>query len=458
MNTTGTTDLVTVLPPGPQWPGALQALLYLAGRRRALEYIWRRYGSEFTVAVPLYGRVVVVTDPILARQLLAAGPDIAGKTDPNLGRVLGQGSLFNLDQEPHRRRRRLLSPPLHGKRMRVYEDVIEQEFRRESTTWPEGVEFAIQPSTMRITLNAILRAVFGAEGDELDRLREIMPPLVTLASRLAVTPRLPLGGSRFNPSVRFAALRREYDELITALIGRTLADPLLDERADILSLLLRSRYDDGEAMSHSDIADELLTLLAAGHETTATTLAWAAERLRRHPVILARLVEEIDSGAENFLQATIWEVQRVRPVIGGTGRQVRAATMELGPWVLPRDCRVLVGIGLMHLDEQTYPNARAFDPDRYQTCKPDFTVWLPYGGGYRRCIGAEFANMEMKVVLRCLLRDFELVPTTERDEKWHDRGVAFAPGKGGRVVLRRRPSARSRSAAEGRAAVGQVVP
>ncbi|MGW4351864.1 cytochrome P450 [Nocardia sp. NPDC004582] len=438
MGPTVTDGAIAVLPPGPELPSVLQTLLYFTGRRRALERAWRRYGSVFSVSVPMYGRVVVVADPALARQLLAAGPDIAGKADPNLGRVLGLGSLFNLDQEPHRRRRRLLSPPLHGKRMRVYEDVIEQEFLRESAGWPDGVEFAIQPSTMRITLNAILRTVFGAEGPELDRLREIMPPLVVLASRLAVLPRLPLGGSRFNPAVRFAALRREYDELIAGVIGRTLADPALEERDDILSLLLRARYDDGTAMSHSDIADELLTLLAAGHETTATTLAWAVERLRRHPAILTRLAGEIDSGAGELLQATIWETQRVRPVIGGTGRQVRAGGMELGPWVLPEGCRVLVGIGLMHFDERLYPNAHVFDPDRYQGGKPDFTTWLPYGGGYRRCIGAEFANMEMKVVLRCLLRDFELEPTRDLDEKWHDRGVAFAPGRGGRVVLRRR--------------------
>jgi hypothetical protein len=193
-------------------------------------------------------------------------------------------------------------------------------------------------------------------------------------------------------------------------------------------------------MSRSDISDQLVTLLSAGHETTATTLAWAVERLRRHSVVLRRLVDEVDVGASTLLEATITEVQRVRPVVDATGRQVRADSMQLGRWTLPRGQMVVASIFLMHENEELFPNARRFAPDRFVDAKPDTYEWIPFGGGVRRCIGASFAQVEMNVVLRTMLRDFTLVPTSERDERWHSRGVAWAPAKGGRAVVHRRQS------------------
>jgi cytochrome P450 len=202
--------------------------------------------------------------------------------------------------------------------------------------------------------------------------------------------------------------------------------------------MLQSRYDDGVAMSREEISDQLLTLLTAGHETTATTLAWAVERLRRHPAVLRRLTDEADTGGSQLREATILEIQRVRPVIDGTVRKVRAPGLRLGRWTLPEGQVVLVSIYLIHRDETLFPNARSFDPDRFVGARPDTYQWIPFGGGVRRCIGAAFANMEMNVVLRTMLRDFTLEPTSERGERWHYRGVAFCPAQGGRAVVRRR--------------------
>jgi cytochrome P450 len=434
----GTTAEAVRIPPGPRLPRLVQGAVILASRRQALLALRRRYGRSFTVDTPMFGHSVVISEPELVKQLFMTNTDIAGKVEPNLGSVLGSASLFNLDGEDHRRQRKLLIPPFHGKRMKSYEAVIEEETLREAANWPEGAPFATLPSMMRITLNAILRTVFGAEGAEFDELREVLPPWVELGSRLALVPAARKDFGRWSPWSRFTAKRRRFDEIVATLIAKALADPAFEEREDVLSIMLQARYDDGERMSTKEIADQLVTVLAAGHETTATTLAWAVERLRRHPVLLARLVEENDAGGSELRAATILEVQRSRPVIDVTGRRVKAPTMRLGEWVLPKGMTILVGIGLVHSDDTVFPNAATFDPDRFVGVNPDLYAWVPFGGGTRRCLGAAFANMEMNVVLRTLLREFEFSPTSEPDERWHSRGVAYAPAKGGRAVVRRR--------------------
>jgi hypothetical protein len=344
--------------------------------------------------------------------------------------------MFALTGEEHRKQRRLLVPPFHGRRLAVYEKIVEDETVREVASWPEGREFPTLPSTMRITLNAILRAVFGAEGTEFAELRDLLPPFVTLGSRLATLPVPTVDWGRWSPWGRFWLMRREYDAIVARLIAKAVPD--LDGRDDVLAMMLQARYEDGAPMGHGEIADQLLTLLTAGHETTATTLAWTVERLRRHPAVLRELVEEMDAGGSALREATILEVQRVRPVIDAVARQVKAESFQLGRWTLKKRQRVLVSIALLHDNESVFPNARAFDPYRFVGAKPDLYQWIPFGGGTRRCLGAAFANMEMNVVLRTMLRDVELAPTSERDEKWHSRGVAYAPAKGGLAVVRRR--------------------
>lgn len=430
------------LPPGPPSPRFLQGVFALLAPMRGMRRMRDRYGDAFSVNVPVFGRATLISDPAQVKQLFTAGPDLVENVEPNLGRVLGPGSLFALTGTEHRKQRKLLVPPFHGRRLAAYEQIIEEEAVREMASWPQDQAFATLPSMMRITLNAILRAVFGAEGAEFARLRELLPPAVTLGSRLAVFPVPKTDLGRWSPWGRFWIMRREYDAIVETLIAKAEEDDL-DRRDDVLALLLQSRYEDGSRMSHSEISDQLLTLLVAGHETTATTLAWAVERLRRHPDLLRELVEENDAGGRELREATILEVQRTRPVIDLVGRQVTADVFELGPWVLPKGSTVLVGISLIHDDESVFPNPRAFDPHRFIDAKPDLHQWIPFGGGTRRCVGAAFATMEMNVTLRTLLRDFTLVPTAERDERWHSRGVANAPAKGGLAVVRRRRSSAS---------------
>jgi cytochrome P450 family 138 len=426
------------LPAGPRLPKPLLTAAFVANRHGLIQHFGRKFGTAFTINSPIFGRTIVISDPVLIKQLYLTSADIVKNVEPNLGRVLGPGSFFSIEGDLHRKQRKLLVPPFHGKRMRSYEGIIEEETLRESASWPIGTEFKTLEPMMRITLNAILRAVFGAEGAEFEALRELLPPMVTNASRLVVLPVPQWNLGKWTPWAKHVAYRAEFDRIVDRIIAKALADPNLADRDDVLAIMLQSRYDDGTAMENRDVADQLLTMLAAGHETTATTMAWAMERLRRHPDLLRRLVAEVDAGGSELQQATILEIQRTRPVIDLTARHVQAPIMELGPYRIPRGYTVMVGIGLTHSDESVFPNAGAFDPDRFVGTNPDLYSWVPFGGGTRRCIGAAFANMEMTVVLRTLLREFEIVPTTERDERWHSRGVAFAPHKGGRAVVRKR--------------------
>jgi cytochrome P450 family 138 len=426
------------VPPRPRLPKALAGIGFMLNRRRLVEQLSRRHGDVFTLKVPVFGDTVMVADPQIAKQLFSANTDDVGNIQPNLSRILGRGSVFALDGTAHRRRRKLLTPPFHGKSIKNYEVIFEEETLRESASWPEGREFESLEPMMRITLNAILRAVFGAEGEQLDELRRIIPPWVTLGSKLTVlpTPRRTYG--RFSPWGRLAAYRRQYDAVIDRLIDTVKADPNFETRDDVLSLLLRSTYEDGSAMSRRDIADELLTLLAAGHETTASTLAWVVERVARHPAVLAKLVDEAATDGNEYRQATILEVQRARTVIDFAGRHVHAETFELGEWVIPQGYSVIVAIDRIHGRTEDFDNPERFDPDRYVGKRPPTFAFLPYGGGTRRCVGAAFANVELDVVLRTMLRHFTIDTTTAPDEKFHSRGVAYTPKLGGRMVVRRR--------------------
>jgi cytochrome P450 family 138 len=398
----------------------------------------RRYGNVFSINLPMFGRVVVVGEPELAKQIFTTSPEELGNIQPNLSRMFGSGSVFALDRDDHRRRRRLLASPFHGKSMKNYESIIEEETLRETAGWPEGQPVATLPSMMHITLNAILRAVFGAHGAELDELRRLIPPWVTLGSRLAALPKPTRTYGRFSPWGRLAKWRRQYDIVIDKLIAAERADPNFEDRTDVLALMLRSTYDDGSIMLRKDVGDELLTLLAAGHETTAATLGWAFERITRHPDLLAALVEEADNGGNELRQATILEVQRARTVIDFAARRVYPPVFQLGEWTIPREYSIIVSIAQIHNDPNVFAHPERFDPQRYLGTKPSSFAWIPFGGGTRRCVGAAFANMEMDVVLRTILRHFTIETTSAPGERWHCRGVAYTPKDGGRIVVRRR--------------------
>jgi len=424
-------------PPAVRLPKPVQMVLMAGFRRRFLRYAGRRYGSVFAINVPFFGRSVVVADPALARQVFLASTDDLINVQPNLSRIFGPGSVFALDGKEHRARRKLLAPPFHGQSIKNYEQVIEEETLRETATWPEGSEFRTLEPMNRITLNVILRTVFGADGAELDFLREIIPPWAELGSRMATLPEPPFNTGRRSPWGRLAEFRRNFDRTVFALIDKAQADPRLEERTDILALLLRSTYEDGTPMSRQDVSDELLTLLGAGHETTASTLGWAFERLRRHPAVLAKLVEENDEGGTDYRQATIQELQRNRTVIDFSGRHVQAPHFDLGDFRIPHGYTVMIAIANVHANADMFPNPERFDPDRFVGTRTP-TAWVPFGGGTRRCIGAAFANVEMDVVLRTILRHFVIETDDAPDEKIHFRGIAFTPKDGGRITVRRR--------------------
>lgn len=431
-------DRAPVLPPDPQPPRALVGLAFTTARRRTVQWLNRTYGPAVTLRLPVFGDAVMVSDPALAKQIFTTSPDVLHNIQPNLSRLLGEGSVFALDGAAHRRRRKLLTPPFHGKSIAAYERIVEEETMREMATWPEGTEFATLEPMMRITLNVILRAVFGADGTELQRLRELLPKWVTLGSRLAVFPTPTIAPGKWGPWRRLTEYRRTYESLVDDLIARARRDPHLEDRTDVLSIFLRSTYDDGTTMSRGEIGDELLTLLGAGHETTASTLGWAFERISRHPEVLERLVAEVAGEDNTYRQATIFEIQRNRTVIDFAGRDVAVPIYELGEYRIPQGFSILVSLLQLHRDPNVYPDPERFDPQRFLGDKPSTYSWVPFGGGTRRCVGAAFANMEMDVVLRTVLRHFTIRTTSAPGEKWHHRGVAFTPKKGGRVVVYRR--------------------
>ena len=422
-------------PPNVSNP--LVRMSFLVARRQATARLTRRYGRVFALPIPVFGDTVVVSDPALTKQIFTTSPDVLYNIRPNLSRLLGQGSVFALDGPEHRARRKLLTPPFHGKSIKAYEQIVEEETLRQIATWPEGREFATLEPMMHITLNIILRTIFGADGAELRELRALIPKWVTLGSRLAVLPS-PKVELRWGPWAKLTEYRAQYEGLVDRLITRARSDPHFEDRTDVLTLFLRSTYEDGTAMSRRDIGDELLTLLAAGHETTASTLGWAFERISRHPDVLARLVAEADTDDNTYRQATIFEVQRNRTVIDFIGRRVETPSYQLGEWVVPHGYSIMVSLSQLHENPDIFPDPERFDPQRFIDAKPNTFAWVPFGGGTRRCVGAAFANMEMDVVLRTILRHFTIQTTNAPGEKCHFRGVAYTPKEGGRVVVHRR--------------------
>ena len=291
---------------------------------------------------------------------------------------------------------------------------------------------------MRITLNVILRTVFGADGKELEDLRDMLPPAIQLGSKLAVIPVPQWDWGRWSPWGRFHQYRRDYDAIVDRLIDKAQAAPDLQERDDVLSLMVQSRYDDGSPMTRAEIADELITCCRPATKRPPPHWRGPWSDCRDTRYLLDRLVADLDNGSEELLHATILEVQRTRPVIDTTFRQVKVPALEIGPWTVPQGYTIVASIGLLHADDAVFPAARRFDPDRFITRPPDPAEWIPYGGGIRRCIGAAFATMEMRIVLRTLLRDYVISPSSARDERWSSHGVAIAPSRGARVRVQPR--------------------
>jgi cytochrome P450 len=437
---TATTEPVR-LPPGPKVPKIVQGVVFFTALQyRVVPGLSRHYRSEFTVNLPVLGKTVVVSDPTLVKDVFSTSFDLIERPTKILGQAFGPGSTFSLVGKEHLERRKLVLPNFHGKRVKTYEHIVEEEVVRETTDWPEGHEFETLPTMTRLTLNAIMRATFGDQADALQELRIVIPPLITLGSLLQrLPPVVRREYGQWSPGSRLAGYRRRFDAVIDSLIANARADPALAERSDMLALLLQARYENGEPISDRHIADELLTLVAAGHETTASQLAWAVERLRRHPRLLSRLADEVDAGGSELRQATIYEVQRTRSTIAASLRCTKER-IRLGEWILPPDTSVMVDFQLAHESEDNFSDPGSFNPDRFVGTSPPAFRWIPYGGGVNRCVGSAFANMEMDITLRTLLREFRFVPTDAPDEGRNYRGVAIAPARGARAVVYRRPA------------------
>jgi len=399
---------------------------------------WRRaLGETFSARFYGPGELVFISDPPSLKALFAA--DRVNRIAPGrniiLRPLLGPGSLLLQEGDEHLRRRKLMLPPFHGERMRAYESVIAEATERAIAGWPSE-EFALHPSMQAITLEVILRAVFGVEdaerrGELRDGLVEILGATASPAAVGLIAP----GTRRLPMYRRLNELRERTDEVLFAQIAERKRDPAADARDDILSMLVSARFDDGSAMGDSELRDQLMTLLLAGHETTATGLAWAFDLLLHDPEALERLRAELEAGERGYLDAVVNESLRVRPVVPFTGREL-CASARLGGYELPAGTVVMAGIYLAHTRGDVYAEPYAFRPERFLgDDAPETFAWIPFGGGTRRCIGAAFAQLEMRVVIETVLSSVGLRAASSALERPVRRNVTLSPANGTRVLI-----------------------
>jgi cytochrome P450 len=430
-------------PPGPRAPSLAQALNYGRDPLGFLARHQRRFGDIFTIRFPYYGRVVYVAEPGLVKAVFTGDPSVfhAGEANKTvLEPALGPNSVLTLDDAPHMRQRKLLLPPFHGERVRRYGELIVEMTRREMESWPVGEPFAIRPHTQRITLAVIMRAVFGVhDEDRLARFERLIDEFTHRVDPITRYPFMRRAFGRFSPWAKFVPAREALDAFIYEEISLRRAEPGYEQRDDVLSLLLGARDEDGEPMSDEELRDEMITVLGAGHETTATGLAWAVERLVRNPGVLARLRDSLAAGEEDYLNATVKEVLRSRPVIVDVARKLTAPA-AIGGYELPAGTFVLPAIAALHQREDVFPAPAEFRPERFLEAKADNYAWIPFGGGVRRCIGAAFAEYEMRTILREFVERADLRATSPKPERVRVRHITLAPAKGGVVVLQGPPA------------------
>ncbi len=425
------------LPPGPRLPRAAQTLGWVTRPGPFLAKARKRHGDTFSVKIAQEGNWVMLTDPEDVEKVFKGDPRLlhAGAANRVLLPLLGHHSVLLLDEERHMAQRKLLLPPFHGKRMRGYESLMKQVAQQELESWPRREPFALWPRMQAVTLEVIIRAVFGVRGEERlermrSRLRETLELSTDMKTFLAVAA---LGPDRLD---RMRFFQRQLDPVNEVLLDeirdrRGSAD--LDERDDILSMLLGASHEDGSPMSDQELRDELMTLLVAGHETTATALAWAIERLVRHPEKLRRLAEEAEAGEDEYADAVIKETLRLRPVIPLVVRELQEP-MEFGGYLLPQGARVTPCILLMHRREDIYPEPNRFRPERFLEQPAGTYTWIPFGGGVRRCLGASFAMFEMKTVLQAVATQLTLEPAQPEPERIRRRAITLTPSAGAQVV------------------------
>jgi cytochrome P450 family 135 len=436
-----------VAPPGPNTPRLIQTAHFLFGPRRFITRMQRRYGPIVKLGTAFDPNFVMVFDPALVKEVFRAPPDRlrAGEANELLGPALGMRSVLLLDGEEHLRQRRLMLPAFHGQRMRAYEDVMRDAADRAIDSWPLGTEFPMLPSMQQLTLDVILRAVFGVEAgprqDELKRrLRDMIEP-VSNRFGLLMMVLMPRFGN--NAALRkFEDRRRRVDELIYDEIERRRNASDLEEREDVFSMLLLARDEDAQPMTDEELRDQLVMLLVADHETTATGLAWAFDLILRTPRVRAELERAVQVGDDQYVDAVAKEALRIRPVIPGVGRVVRGGPFELGGYLLPEGTEINPSISVIHALPGSFVGPRDFRPERFlEDDPPDTYTWIPFGGGTRRCLGASFAQFEMRVVIRRVIERTRLEPAGPRPERVERRGITMVPKTGTRAVVRERREA-----------------
>ena len=428
----------TQLPPGPSAPSWFQTINWQTRPLAFFERCRQDYGKRFTVRLVATPPFVFVSDPDEIKQVFTAPPDVLhpGEGARILEPVVGANSVILLDEDPHISQRKLMLPAFHGERMKRLVGLMTEVSEREVDAWPSDRPVETHSRFQALTLEIILRTVFGLEpGPRLERLRTLLTQMATEAVKPFSA--IPLLQGDWNPRWReFVARREEVDRMVFEQIEERRAEGA--DRDDVLSMLLEARHEDGSPMSHQELRDELMTLLVAGHETTASSLAWSFERLVREPRVVARLQEEVDAGDDDaYLTATIQETLRARPVLPNSAPRLVKKPVEIGgihyepdPPVCLSPCAYLV-----HHDPDIYEEPYTFKPERFLEEGPGTYTWIPFGGGRRRCLGASFAQVEMKVVMRAVLERRDLRDGGTGAERSRRRSITIAPRAGAVTVL-----------------------
>ena len=446
---------MTTLPAGPASSPVVQLLYWVYRPIPFMEDCARRFGDVFTVRFPANPPFVFFSHPDAIRDIFTADPDRlrAGEANRPLLRLLGDHSLLVLDGARHLAERRLLMPPFHGERMQAYGAIMRDVADRTIDAWPLGEPFPIHPRMQALTLDVIMRTVFGvAEGPTFTRLRERLTRLLAMTGSrfapLVLLPFLQVDLGLFSPWGWLVGIARDVDEILFAEIRRRRAEGGAG-RDDVLSMLVEARYDDGTAMTDQELRDEMLTLLLAGHETTATSLAWVFHRVLERPDVLEKLRTEVRDAAGDgplelrhvaeleYLDATIKETARLTPILPIVARRLEEPT-SIGGHELPAGAVAVPCIYLAHHRPDVWPDAERFEPERFLGRRPTPYEFLPFGGGVRRCLGMAFATYEMKVVLAETLLRAELRAAPGKNVRLVRRGITFAPSAGMPVVLEKR--------------------
>ena len=437
------------LPPGPRLPKLFQTLGFIISPARFFDACRSRYGDVVYFKTLFDSGFVMVFDPGLVKQIFKGDPDQlrAGPANELLGPVLGDRSVLLLDGAEHIRQRRLLLPAFHGQRLRSYEQIMREAADREIDSWPVGEPFQALKSMQSLTLDVIMRAVFGVtEGPryrELHRrIREMLDPISQPLGVLVLTLSLARRVRRNGAVKRFEERRRRVDELIYDEIERRRGDPDLAEREDVFSSLLLAEDEDGRPMTDHEIRDELVTLLVAGHETTATALAWGFDLLLHNEPVTSELTRRLEEGDDQYVDAFVKEVLRIRPVIPGIGRVVHREPFELAGYTIPVGMEINPSIAAIHRRADSYPDPTELRPERFLgDDPPDTYTWIPFGGGTRRCLGASFATFEMRVVISRVLERCALEPAKPEPDEIQRRGITMVPRNGAPIRLLRAPRA-----------------